>query len=96
MKLMGTEEQIERWYRTIVVEGGVAAFALTEPRFGSDTSMVAPRRRATATRGSSTARRCTAPAERTRDYVVVFANVDKSLGPSGIKAFVVPNGDARL
>lgn len=89
VKIMGTEEQVERWYRPIVDRGGQAAFALTEPGFGSDTSMVST----TATRDgdtwviNGTKMYCSGGA--TCEYVVVFANVDKSLGASGIKAFVV-------
>jgi acyl-CoA dehydrogenase len=92
VKLMGTAEQIERWYRPIVEKGGVAAFGLTEPHFGSDTSMVAT----TATRDgdqwiiNGTKMYCSGGSN--ADYVVIFANVDKSLGAAGIKAFVVPKG----
>lgn len=92
VKIMGTEEQIERWYRPIVDRGGQAAFALTEPGFGSDTSMVAT----TATRDgdtwviNGTKMYCSGGA--TCEYLVVFANVDKTLGASGIKAFVVESG----
>ena len=89
VKIMGTPAQIERWHAPIVRNGGQAAFALTEPGFGSDTSMVTT----TATRDgdtwllNGTKMYCSGGA--TCDYVVVFANVDKSLGASGIKAFVV-------
>ena len=92
VRLMGTEAQIERWYRPIVRNGGQAAFALTEPHFGSDTSMVST----TATRDgdtwvlNGTKMYCSGGA--TGDYTVVFASVDKALGPSGIKAFVVEAG----
>jgi acyl-CoA dehydrogenase len=92
VKIMGTADQIERWYRPIVRRGGQAAFALTEPGFGSDTSMVST----TATRDgdtwviNGTKMYCSGGA--TCEYVVVFANVDKSLGASGIKAFVVESG----
>ena len=92
VRLMGTEAQIERWYRPIVRNGGQAAFALTEPHFGSDTSMVST----TATRDgdtwvlNGTKMYCSGGA--TGDYTVVFASVDKGLGPSGIKAFVVEAG----
>ncbi len=92
VRLMGTPAQIERWYRPIIDNGGQAAFALTEPSFGSDTSMVST----TATRDgdtwviNGTKMYCSGGA--TGDYVVVFANVDKSLGASGIKAFVVEQG----
>ncbi len=92
VKLMGTTEQIERWYKPIVEEGGVAAFGLTEPHFGSDTSMVGT----TATRDgdqwilNGTKMYCSGGSH--ADYTIIFANVDKSLGASGIKAFVVPRG----
>jgi acyl-CoA dehydrogenase len=92
VKLMGTPEQTERWYRPIVDHGGVAAFALTEPHFGSDTSMVGT----TATRDgdtwvlNGTKMYCSGGSH--ADFTVVFANVDKTLGPAGIKAFVVPKG----
>lgn len=92
VKLMGTPTQVERWYRPIVEHQGQTAFGLTEPHFGSDTSMVAT----TATRDGDTwvlngsKMYCSLGA--TADYVVVFATTDKSLGPSAIKAFVVPRG----
>jgi acyl-CoA dehydrogenase len=92
VRLMGTAEQVERWYRPIVRDGGQTAFGLTEPGFGSDTSMVTT----TATRDgdtwvlNGTKMYCTYGGK--ADYVVVFASVDRSLGPSAIKAFVVPRG----
>jgi acyl-CoA dehydrogenase len=92
VKLMGTPEQIERWYRPIIDKGGNAAFALTEPHFGSDTSMVAT----TATKDgdmwvlNGTKIYCSGGSH--GEYVVVFANADTSLGPAGIRAFVVPKG----
>ena len=92
VRLMGTPEQVETWYRPIVEEGGTAAFGLTEPGFGSDTAMVAT----TATRDGETwvlngaKMYCTYGG--VADYVVVFATTDKALGPSAIKAFVVPKG----
>jgi acyl-CoA dehydrogenase len=92
VKLMGTPQQIERWYRPIVEHGGQTAFALTEPQFGSDTSMVAT----TATRDgdtwvlNGTKMYCTYGGQ--ADYVVVFATTDRELGPSAIRAFVVPRG----
>jgi acyl-CoA dehydrogenase len=87
---MGTPEQVDKWYTSFLEDKQIAAFALTEPGFGSDTSMV-----------STTAARdgdswvingnkiyCTQGAQCT--YVVVFATIDKSLGAKGINAFVVP------
>ena len=90
VKLMGTPAQIEQWYRPIVRDGGVAAFALTESHFGSDTSMVAT----TATRDGDTwvingsKMYCSGGAS--ADYTVVFASTDKSAGPAAIAAFIVP------
>lgn len=89
VKAMGTSEQIERWYDPIIRDGGVTAFGLTEPHFGSDTSMVAT----TATRDgdtwvlNGTKMYCTYGA--VADYVIVFATTDPSIGPAAIKAFVV-------
>jgi acyl-CoA dehydrogenase len=92
VKIMGTPEQVERWYDPIVASGGQTAFALTEPQFGSDTSMVAT----TATRDgetwvlNGTKMYCTYGGQ--ADYVVVFATTDPSAGPGAIKAFLVPRG----
>lgn len=96
VKLMGTTEQIEQWYRPIVKGNGVTAFALTEPQFGSDTSMVAT----TAVRDGDTwvlnGTKIYCSLGGIADYTVVFATTDKSLGPSAIKAFVVPRGTPGL
>ena len=87
---MGTQEQIDRWYKPVVNSHTVTAFALTEPGFGSDTSMVST----TATRGdgawvlNGNKMYCTQGSE--CEFAVVFATVDKSLGAKGINAFVVP------
>jgi acyl-CoA dehydrogenase len=92
VKLMGTPEQVARFYRPIVDTGGVAAFGLTEPHFGSDTSMVAT----TATRDGDTwvlngsKMYCSGGAH--ANYTVVFASTDKTAGPAAIAAFVVPKG----
>lgn len=89
---MGTPEQLEKWYDPVVERGVTTGFALTEPGFGSDTSLVST----TATRDgdswviNGTKIYCTGGA--TSEYVVVFATIDKSLGAKGINAFVVPKG----
>ncbi len=92
VKLMGTPEQVERWYRPIIENGGNAAFALTEPHFGSDTSMVGT----TAIKDGDTwvlnGTKIYCSGGSHGEYVVVFASADKSLGPAGIRAFVVPKG----
>ncbi|MFJ9543769.1 acyl-CoA dehydrogenase family protein [Streptomyces sp. NPDC101225] len=92
VEAMGTPEQIARWYDPIAATGGTTGFALTEPGFGSDTSLVAT----TATREgdtwvlNGTKIFCTGGA--TGEYVTVFATVDKSQGAKGINCFVVPRG----
>ena len=92
VKAMGTPEQVEKWYDTVISERLSAAFALTEPQFGSDTSMVAT----TATRDGDTwiinGAKIYCSGGATAEYVVVFATVDKALGAKGISAFVVPRG----
>jgi acyl-CoA dehydrogenase len=90
VEAMGTPEQLEKWYRPIVEKRLSTAFALTEPQFGTDTSMVAT----TATRDgdswvlNGTKIYCSGAFG--AEYVVVFATIDKSLGAKGINAFVVP------
>jgi acyl-CoA dehydrogenase len=92
VEAMGTDEQIEKWYKPAVERGLPTGFALTEPHFGSDTTQVAT----TATRDgdswvlNGTKIYCSNGAH--ADYTVVFATVDKSLGAKGINAFVVPKG----
>jgi acyl-CoA dehydrogenase len=92
VRLMGTPDQIQRWYQPVLETGGPTGFALTEPGFGSDTSMVAT----TATRDGDTwvlngsKMYCSYGGQ--ADYVVVFATTDRSIGPSAIRAFVVPRG----
>ena len=87
---MGTPEQVEKWYKPVVSGGLTTAFALTEPQFGSDTSLVAT----TATREGDTwvlnGTKIFCSAGATAKYTVVFATTDKSLGARGIGAFVVP------
>jgi acyl-CoA dehydrogenase len=92
VKSLGTPKQIAEWYDPIVQRGGDTGFALTEPSFGSDTSMVAT----TAVQDgdqwvlNGSKMYCTGGAH--ADYVVVFATVDKELGVKGVNAFVVPKG----
>jgi acyl-CoA dehydrogenase len=92
VKLMGTPEQVERWHRPIIEVGGRAAFALTEPHFGSDTTMVST----TAVRDgdswviNGSKMYCSSGGD--CEYVVVFASTDKALGAAGIAAFVIPFG----
>ncbi len=87
---MGTPDQIERWYKPAVEDGQQWAFALTEPGFGSDTSQVAT----TAVRDGDTwvlnGSKIYCSNGASADFISVFATTDKTLGPKGIHAFVVP------
>jgi acyl-CoA dehydrogenase len=90
VKGMGTPEQKERWVGGLKRgEFRFAAFALTEPHFGSDVSQVAT----TAVRSgdawilNGSKMYCSMGAS--ADYVVVFATIDKAAGRHGIRAFVV-------
>ena len=90
VKMMGTPAQKERWVGGLARgEIRFAAFALTEPHFGSDVAQVAT----TATRAgdtwllNGTKMYCSMGAS--ADYVVVFATIDKAAGRHGIRAFVV-------
>ena len=86
---MGTPEQIERWYVPVVRDGLIGAFALTEPQFGSDTSMVATTARRDGDTWVLNGTKIYCSYGATADYVVVFATTDASLGPAAIRAFVV-------
>jgi alkylation response protein AidB-like acyl-CoA dehydrogenase len=90
VKGMGTPEQKERWVGGIARgEMQFAAFALTEPHFGSDVAQVATTatRRGDAWILNGSKMYCSMGAS--ADYVVVFATVDKAAGRHGIRAFVV-------
>lgn len=93
VKTMGTPAQKDRWIGGMERgEMSCAAFALTEPHFGSDVAQVAT----TATRDgdrwliNGTKMYCSFGAS--ADYVVVFATIDKAAGRHGIRAFVVEKG----
>ena len=96
VQAMGTSAQVERWYVPIVRNGGKTGFGLTEPSGGSDTSRLLT----TATRDGDTwvingsKMYCSLGA--VADYVIVFATIDKSRGPSAIKAFVVERGTSGM
>jgi NAD(P)-dependent dehydrogenase (short-subunit alcohol dehydrogenase family)/alkylation response protein AidB-like acyl-CoA dehydrogenase len=90
VKGMGTPAQKERWVGGIARgEMQFAAFALTEPHFGSDVAQVATTavRRGDAWILNGSKMYCSMGAS--ADYVVVFATIDKTAGRHGIRAFVV-------
>jgi acyl-CoA dehydrogenase len=96
VRAMGTPEQIDRWYAPVVQRRLSTAFALTEPQFGSDTSMVAT----TATRDGDTwlinGSKIYCSGAVGAEYITVFATTDKSLGAKGIGAYIVPAGTPGL
>lgn len=96
VQAVGTPEQVERWARPIVEQGGKTGLGMSEPGTGSDTSNVGT----TAVRdgdnwvinGSKMYTSLGAIAE----YIVVFATMDKSQGRSAIRPFVVEKGTPGL
>jgi acyl-CoA dehydrogenase len=92
---MGTEEQKDRYLSLLCDPGEVrlGAMGLTEPESGSDS--LALRTTAAAVDGgyllNGTKQFCTNGG--IADVQVIFATLDRSLGPAGIAAFVVEKGN---
>ena len=83
----GTEEQRNQWLPAMASGDAIGCFGLTEPDFGSNPGGCAPRPAATDRTGSSTARRCGSPTDRSL--------MSRSCGPAPKRAsigFVVPAG----
>ena len=84
----GTEEQ-KKYYMDFILQGGLGAFALTEPNAGSDAA--APR--TTAVRDGDdyilNGRKCFITSGPVANVYSVFATVDPSLGTKGISCFIV-------
>jgi acyl-CoA dehydrogenase len=91
VRIMGNADQIEKWASQALMSGSIryTGFALSEPQSGSDAS----RLRTTATRDGDSwvlnGSKIFNSGGATCDYTVVFATIDKALGPKGIRAFVV-------
>ncbi|MFG2039846.1 acyl-CoA dehydrogenase family protein [Dactylosporangium sp. NPDC048998] len=90
VEAMGTPEQIERWYDPVVRDGTCTGFALTEPQFGSDTSLVATTARRDGDMWVLSGVKLYCSQGAIADYTTVFATTDRDQGPAAIKAFVVP------
>ncbi|SMC91116.1 acyl-CoA dehydrogenase family protein [Papillibacter cinnamivorans] len=84
----GTPEQ-KKMFSDIVVNGGMACFALTEPDAGSDAGAT----KTTAVRDGDeyviNGSKCFITGAAHSDVMVVFATVDKSKGLKGVTAFIV-------
>ena len=84
----GTEEQ-KKYYMDFILQGGLGAFALTEPNAGSDAAAT----RTTAVRDGGdyilNGRKCFITSGPVANVYSVFATVDPSLGTKGISCFIV-------
>ncbi|WP_279067488.1 acyl-CoA dehydrogenase family protein [Intestinimonas butyriciproducens] len=84
----GTEEQ-KKYYMDFILQGGLGAFALTEPNAGSDAAAT----RTTAVRDGDdyilNGRKCFITSGPVANVYSVFATVDPSLGTKGISCFIV-------
>ena len=81
------EEQKHEWLPRMAAGEAIGCFGLTEPDAGSDPGSMRTARAATATTGSSTARRCGSPTAR--------SPTSRSSGPrtdEGVRGFLVPKG----
>ena len=89
--IAGNDEQKERFFK-IVVDGGLSAFALTEPGAGSDAGSV----KTVAVRSGDeyvlTGNKCFITNVGYASFVVIYANTDPSKGLKGMSAFVVEKG----
>ena len=84
----GTEEQ-KKYYMDFILQGGLGAFALTDPNAGSDAAAT----RTTAVRDGAeyilNGRKCFITSGPVANVYSVFATVDPSLGTKGISCFIV-------
>ncbi len=84
----GTEEQ-KKYYMDFILQGGLGAFALTEPNAGSDAAAT----RTTEVRDGDdyilNGRKCFITSGPVANVYSVFATVDPSLGTKGISCFIV-------
>lgn len=84
----GTEEH-KKYYMDFILQGGLGAFALTEPNAGSDAAAT----RTTAVRDGDdyilNGRKCFITSGPVANVYSVFATVDPSLGTKGISCFIV-------
>jgi acyl-CoA dehydrogenase len=96
IKAVGTEEQVERWYKPVVEQGQRTGFGMSEPSAGSDTAGILT----TATRDrdswviNGSKMYCSLGA--IAEYIVVFATLDTSQRGHGIRAFVVEKDNPGL
>ena len=93
----GSDEQRERWLGPMIAGEALGAFALTEPRAGSDAAAIATRAERVGSADSPDGYRLTgtkiwisnAPEA---DRYLVFATLDPAAGAKGITAFLIEKG----
>jgi alkylation response protein AidB-like acyl-CoA dehydrogenase len=89
--IAGNDEQKERFFK-LIVDGGLSAFALTEPGAGSDAGSV----KTVAVRSSDeyvlNGNKCFITNGGYASFCVIYANTDPSKGLKGMSAFVVEKG----
>lgn len=86
--LAGTKEQIQ-YFSDILIPGAFGSFCLTEPGAGSDASNL----RTTATKDGDdyiiNGTKCFVTNGAYADVFIVFATLDRKLGPKGVTAFIL-------
>lgn len=93
--LAGTEEQ-KKFYFSPVVEGGLAAFALTEPGAGSDVSSAKSTAIKTGDDYVINGSKCFITSGAYAKVFTIFALTDPSKGLKGLSAFMVKGGTPGL
>ena len=87
----GTDEQRARWLPSMTAGAHLGAFALSEPGSGSDAASLSLAARRTDDGYALTGTKVWITNAGEADIYVVFATVDRSRGPDGITAFIVPS-----
>ncbi len=94
--LSGTEEQKEKYLTGFTKSAKLAAFALTEPNAGSDTSAVSTRAQKVGDEYIINGVKCFITHGGIADLHTVFASIDRSKGIKGLTAFIIPAGATGL
>lgn len=89
--LAGTDEQKQKFF-SVINDGNLAAFALTEPGAGSDAGAVATAATKDGDHYILNGTKCFITNGGLADIYVIFANARKSAGIRGLTAFIVEKG----
>ncbi|MER6830731.1 acyl-CoA dehydrogenase family protein [Streptosporangium sp. NPDC000563] len=96
VSLLGTPEQIDRWYEPVVRGGGVTGFGLSEPGAGSDTSGLVTRAVRDGDSWVINGSKIFCSHAASAEYVVAFAVTDPEKGIASAEAFVIERGTPGL